>query len=86
MNRIRELRKKSNVSVPELARAISVTNAAITNYEHAYRKPDVFKCMAMAEFFSKKLGERITVEAIFGNPRNSQIEDESGSIAVSQGK
>ncbi len=52
MNRIKELREKSNITQFELAQYLNVTQNTISNYENGIREPDLAIIKKIAKYFN----------------------------------
>lgn len=53
MNRIREARRRKNLTMKQLGAAIGVTEAAISNYETGKRLPDINVLTAIATYLGE---------------------------------
>lgn len=52
MNRIKQLRKKNNLTLRELGQKVNVSKGALSRYEHGVRKPKPAMWEALANFFN----------------------------------
>lgn len=65
--RMRELRKEKNITQPELAKMLGVSNGAIGNWETGNRQPDDTAKIQMADIFG------VSVDYLIGRTDNRQI-------------
>lgn len=74
MNRIKELRKARDIKQVDLAKAISVSQAALSGYETGKYEPDFDTLQKIAEYFS------VTTDYLLGrDEKKPAAEDGSGS-------
>lgn len=52
MNRIKELREKSNLTQAELGNQLNLSQITISGYERGYREPDLETLLKLADFFN----------------------------------
>ena len=70
LNKIRELRVEKNISMLELAAAINVSDAAISNWENDINEPKASYLVRLANYFG------CTVDYLLGR------EDDVGNVSV----
>ena len=51
IERLKELRKEKNISLQTLAKAIGVSDVAISRWENGLRIPNIISLVALAQFF-----------------------------------
>ena len=52
MNRIKEYRKRNNLSQKDLAKKINVKQNTISNWENEYRNPNIKQAIKLAEILN----------------------------------
>ena len=64
MNPIQDIRKAAGLSQEALAKALSVTQSAISQYERGETRPDIAKAIKLVSI-GKKNGKRYKVEDLY---------------------
>ncbi len=57
MNRLKDMRKSRNLTVKEVAKAIDITQPALTRIENGHRNPSLPIAFKLANFFSVSIEE-----------------------------
>ena len=55
MNRLKDMRKARNLTVNEVAKAIGITQPALTRIENGHRNPSLHVAFRLANFFNVSL-------------------------------
>ncbi len=59
MNRLKDMRKSRNLTVKEVAKAIGITQPALTRIENGHRNPSMNVAFKLANFFG------VSIEDLF---------------------
>lgn len=70
---LRRLREKANLSQLEAAKGIGITNAQLSRYELDERKPDPEMLTRLADFYSVKLGRKVSIDYLLGRVDNVEV-------------
>lgn len=68
--RLRELRKKKNMTMKELGQKLSLAESTISGYENETRKPDLEILNKIADFFE------VSVDYLMGRTEKSSVLDD----------
>jgi len=66
MNRIREHRRKMGLTQVELAKALNLSQGALSGYETGRFDPDMATMQRMADYF------HVTLDTLFGTPKEDR--------------
>ncbi|KHO63394.1 SOS-response transcriptional repressors (RecA-mediated autopeptidases) [Thermoanaerobacter sp. YS13] len=82
MNRIRDLRTEKGISQNELAKALGLTQQAISAYENGLREPDLETLNKIANYFN------VSIDYLLGRTdiRNSDILTKAGLVEFDKSK
>lgn len=69
MNKIREIRKRLNISQESLAKGLNISQGAISHYELGRRDVDLSTCRKITKFFVVK-GINVSIDDVFP-PKNN---------------
>ncbi len=64
MNKLKVMRKQRNLTVEEVAKAIGITQPALSMIENGHRNPSMNVAFKLADFFNVK------VEDLFSQPKD----------------
>lgn len=76
MNRIAELRKKSQLSQRDFGKAIGAAQNTISNWENGTREPDIDALRKIAEFFN------VSVDCLLGRSDYTEAPPSTGGVWV----
>ena len=79
--KIAELRKRKNITQEELARALGVTNQAVSKWESGRGYPNIDSLKAISKCFSVSLDELLSSDAILTIAEEESKEKEDHSLA-----